>query len=146
MLYNCTSKLPFCTLSSIPVCTDILDSCSDKLLHHCFPCEQWDSNVVHYYLLLVSSCWSPGAPLSCHNVFRVSCLGSISGKMILNSFSCQINYGWIALIFEREKFCKWAYGKAGNGNETETGNGKWKRKLEQKNTPITGAMFSSWCS
>ena len=24
----------------------------------------------------------------------------------------------------------WAYGKVGNGNETETGNGNWKRKLE----------------
>ena len=40
-----------------------------------------------------------------------------------------------------------AYGKAGNGNEVETGNGNWKRKLETeigtKNTPITGAIFSS---
>ena len=48
-----------------------------------------------------------------------------------------------------------AYGKAGNGNETETGSGNWKRKLEMetgngnwkqmgtKDTPITGAMFSS---
>ena len=34
-----------------------------------------------------------------------------------------------------------AYGKAGNGNETEIGNGNWKRKWEQKNAPITGAMF-----
>ena len=25
-----------------------------------------------------------------------------------------------------------AYGKAGNGNETETGNGNWKQKWEQK--------------
>ena len=37
-----------------------------------------------------------------------------------------------------------AYGK---GNETETGNGTWKWKLETemgtKNTPITGAIFSS---
>ena len=38
----------------------------------------------------------------------------------------------------------WAYGKAGNGNETETGNRNWKQKLEtEMNTPITGAMFSS---
>ena len=41
-----------------------------------------------------------------------------------------------------------AYGKAGNGNETEMkqkleteiGNGSWKQKWEQK-TPITGAIF-----
>ena len=41
----------------------------------------------------------------------------------------------------------WGNGKAGNGNEAETGNGNWKWKLEMemgtKNTPITGAMFSS---
>ena len=40
-----------------------------------------------------------------------------------------------------------AYGKAGNGNEMETGNGNWKRKLETemgtKDAPITGAIFSS---
>ena len=30
----------------------------------------------------------------------------------------------------------WAYGKVGNVNESETGNGT-------KNAPITGAMFSS---
>ena len=35
-----------------------------------------------------------------------------------------------------------------NGNETETGNANWKWELEleigTKNTPITGAMFSSY--
>ena len=30
-------------------------------------------------------------PVLCHSVFRVSCLGSISGKMIINFFSCQRN-------------------------------------------------------
>ena len=39
-----------------------------------------------------------------------------------------------------------ANGKAGSRNETETGNGnqKWKLEMEigTKNTPITGAMFS----
>ena len=28
---------------------------------------------------------------------------------------------------------QWAYGKAGNGNKTETGNGNWKRKPETGN-------------
>ena len=41
----------------------------------------------------------------------------------------------------------WTYGKAGNGNEMETGNGNWKSKLETEmgtnNAPIPGAMFSS---
>ena len=41
----------------------------------------------------------------------------------------------------------WAYGKAGNGNEMETGNRNWKWKLETetrtKDAPITDAIFSS---
>ena len=42
-----------------------------------------------------------------------------------------------------------AYGKAGNGNELETGKGDWRRKLEMemetetKNAPIVGAVSSS---
>ena len=34
------------------------------------------------------------------------------------------------------------YGKAGNGNETETGNGN-RKQMGTKDAPITGAMFSS---
>ena len=38
-----------------------------------------------------------------------------------------------------------AYGKAGSGNEMETGNGNWKWKLETEmgtnNAPFTDAMF-----
>lgn len=38
----------------------------------------------------------------------------------------------------------WRYGKAGNKNEIKTKNRNWKQNWEQKHTPITGAMFSSW--
>ena len=42
-------------------------------------------------------------------------------------------------------FATGAYGKAGNGNEMETGNRKWNGNGNgNKNAPITGAMFSSW--
>ena len=54
---------------------------------------------------------------------------------------------YINLEFVDNHMPKRAYGKAGNGNETETGNGNWKRKLETemgtKDAPITGAIFSS---
>ena len=41
----------------------------------------------------------------------------------------------IVLLFStKPQLPNGAYGKAGNGNETETGNGNWKRKWEQKCT------------
>ena len=46
----------------------------------------------------------------------------------------------MARLEDGKQLCVAEYGKAGNGNETETGNGNWKRKWEQK-TPVTGAMF-----
>ena len=46
-----------------------------------------------------------------------------------------------ASVTQRE--VKGAYGKVGNENEVETGNGnwKWETKMGTKNAPITGAMF-----
>ena len=42
--------------------------------------------------------------------------------------------------------CEGAYGKAGNGNEMETGNRNWKWRLETemetKNSPIVGVVSS----
>ena len=39
----------------------------------------------------------------------------------------------LARTADNEPRCSWAYGKAGNGNKMETGNGNWKRKPETEN-------------
>ena len=48
----------------------------------------------------------------------------------------------IGMMFHTNHLVYRAYGKAGNGNEMETGNGNWKQ-MGTKDTLITGAMFSS---
>ena len=47
------------------------------------------------------------------------------------------------LLYQHQTCYIRVYGKAGNGNKMEIGNGNWKLEMGPKNALITGAMFSS---